>query len=76
MRISQKRLYKLNSNISEDNNSNFYIMDKIREFLCVKNVIEIQRTKTNYIELAYAVRTTKKLSCDILINYLIPFINI
>ena len=51
-------------------------MDKIREFLDVKNVTEIlaaarlatapprggsQRNKPNYIELAYEVRTTKKI---------------
>ncbi len=70
MRISQKQSYK--SNISKDN-SNFYIMDKIREFLDVKIVTEIQRNRPNYIELAYEVRTTKKSSCDILINYLTNF---
>jgi hypothetical protein len=70
MRISQKQLYK--STILKDN-SNFYIMEKIREFLGVKIVKEIQRNKPNYIELAYEVRTTKKLSCDILINYLTNF---
>jgi LAGLIDADG endonuclease len=70
MRISQKQSYK--STISNDN-SNFYIMDKIREFLNVKNVTKIKRNKPNYIELSYEVRTTKKLSCDILINYLTKF---
>jgi hypothetical protein len=72
MRISQKQLYKSATPISK-NNSNFYIMDKIREFLDVKNVTEIKRNKPNYIELAYEVRTTKILSCDILINYLTNF---
>lgn len=72
MRVSQKQSYKSTTTISK-NNSNFYIMDKIREFLDVKNVTEIQRNKSNYIELAYEVRTTKKLSCDILINYLTNF---
>ena len=72
MRVSQKQSYKSTTTISK-NNSNFYIMDKIREFLDVKNVTEIQRNKPNYIELAYEVRTTKKLSCDILINYLTNF---
>jgi hypothetical protein len=72
MRISQKQLYKSITTISK-NNSNLYIMDKIREFLDVKNVTEIQRNKPNYIELAYEVRTTKILSCDILINYLTNF---
>jgi hypothetical protein len=73
MRISQKRLYKSNSDIPEDKNSNLHIMEKIREFLDVKNVNEIKRTKENYVELAYEVRTTKKLSCDILINYLTTY---
>jgi hypothetical protein len=70
MRISQKQSYKPTN--SEDN-SNFYIMEKIREFLDVKVVTKIQRNKPNYIELAYEVRTTKKSSCDILINYLTKF---
>ena len=74
MRISQKRLYKSNSDIPEDKNSNLHIMEKIREFLDVKNVNEIKRTKENYVELAYEVRTTKKLSCDILINYLTNYV--
>ena len=70
MRISQKQSYK--PTISKDN-SNFYIMEKIREFLDVKVVTKIQRNKPNYIELAYEVRTTKKSSCDLLINYLTKF---
>jgi hypothetical protein len=70
MRISQKKSYKLNSEISEDKNSNFDIMEKIQEFLYIKNVNEIKRTRNNYTELAYEVRTTKKESCNILIDYL------
>ena len=70
MRVSQKQLYKNTSDIPKDNNSNLQIMNKIREFLDVKNVSEIKRTKENYVELAYEVRTTKKSSCDLLINYL------
>ena len=70
MRVSQKQSYK--PTISEDN-SNFYIMEKIRDFLDVKVVTKIQRNKPNYIELAYEVRTAKKSSCDILINYLTNF---
>jgi len=48
-------------------------MDKIREFLDVKIVTEIQRNKPNYMELVSQGKTTKKLSCDILINYLTNF---
>lgn len=70
MRISQKQIYKITSDIPEENNSNFQIMEKIREFLDVKNVNEIKRIKDKYIELSYEVRTTKKTSCDILIDYL------
>lgn len=70
MRISQKQLYNVTSNIPKENNSNSQIMEKIREFLDVNMVNEIKRTKVNYVELSYEVRTTKKTSCDILINYL------
>jgi len=70
MSLVQKQIYKTDSNIPKENNSNFQIMNKIKEFLEVKNVNEIKRIKTNYIELSYEVRTSKKSSCDILINYL------
>ena len=70
MAISQKNLYKANSDLSQKDNSNLYIMEKIREFLDVKNVNQIKRIKSDCIELAYSVRTTKKSSCQILINYL------
>jgi len=70
MAISQKTLYKANSDLSEKDNSNLNIMEKIREFLDVKNVNNIQRIKENYTELSYSVRTTKKSSCQILLNYL------
>jgi hypothetical protein len=70
MRVSQKQSY--NTTVYADN-SNLCLMEKIREFLDVKNVTKIQRNKPNYIELAYEVRTSKKSSCDILINYLINF---
>ena len=69
MRVSQKQLYKAAS-IPKENNSNYQIMEKIREFLGVKIVNDIKRTKNNYIELSLEVRTTKKTSCDLLINYL------
>jgi hypothetical protein len=72
MRVSQKQSYKSTTTISK-NHSNFYIMDTCLAGLDVKNVTEIKRNKPNYMELAYEVRTTKKLSCDILINYLTNF---
>jgi len=73
MRVSQKQMYKITSDIPKENNSNLQIMEKIREFLDVKNVNEIKRTKKDYVELSYEVRTTKKTSCDLLINYLLEY---
>jgi len=70
MRISQQRLYSNNSLILEKNNSNFFIMEKIKEFLNIKKVTEIKINKENFIELSYEIRTTKKTSCEILTNYL------
>lgn len=70
MRISQKQTYDNIINIPVENNSNLQIMEKIREFLEVKNVNVIKIINKGYIELSYEVRTTKKTSCDILINYL------
>lgn len=70
MRISQKRQYRLNTEIPENKNTNLDIMEKIREYLAVRNVTEIKRDKENYTELAYEVRTVKKESCNLLINYL------
>lgn len=70
MRISQKILYKLNSELPEDQNSNKKIMEKIQNFLNIKNITEIKRTKEKYLELAYEIRTVKKESCVILIDYL------
>jgi hypothetical protein len=74
MRISQKKSYRLNSEIPENKNTNINIMEKIRELLNVKKVTENKRVKDNYLELAYEVRTTKKESCDLLINYLTEYL--
>lgn len=70
MRVTQKQLYKANSDISEAMNSNLLIMEKIREFLDVSTVNEIKRVRKDYTELSYEVRTNKRSSCDLLINYL------
>jgi hypothetical protein len=56
--------------LEEGGNTNLNIMEKIRLFLQVKRVTYIKRTNNKFIELSYEVRTTKKESCDILINYL------
>jgi hypothetical protein len=47
MRISQKATYGKSTELSIEINSNFHIMDKIREFLDIKNVSKIQRIKEN-----------------------------
>jgi hypothetical protein len=73
MRISQKRLYRSNSKLLEKNNSNFFIMAKIKDFLEIKKVKEIKRIKNNYIELSYEIRTSKKLSCEIITKYLFVY---
>lgn len=70
MRVSQKQIYKITCDLWKENHSNLQIMEKIREFFEVKNVSVIKRTKKDYVELAYEVRTTKKSSCDLLIKYL------
>ena len=70
MRISQKTVYSKNSNLLNGNNSNIHIMENIREFLDIKSVNVIKRTKDKYVELAYEVRTSKKSSSKKLIAYL------
>ena len=71
MTLSQKQLYGTKDvGLAETDNSNFYIMKKIQEFLDVKTVNEIKRIRSDYIEESYIVRTTKKGSCEILIDYL------
>jgi hypothetical protein len=70
MRISQKREYKLNTEIAKDQNTNLDIMEKIKNYLVVTKVTEIKRDRAYYTELGYEVRTLRKESCDLLINYL------
>lgn len=48
MRVSQKQSYKSTTTISKDN-SNFNIMDKIREFLDIKNVTSFGFKEINLI---------------------------
>jgi len=52
MAISQKQLYKANSDKLKDN-SNFNFMESIQEFLGIKTVNKIKRIKDNYVEEAY-----------------------
>ena len=72
MRISQKTVYGKRSNppFLNENNYNYHIMEIIREFLDVKSVNVIKRTKEQYVELSYEVRTSKKSSSEKLIAYL------
>lgn len=50
MRISQKRQYRLNTEIPTNKNTNLDIMEKIREYLAVRNVTEIKRDKKKIIQ--------------------------
>nr|YP_009690274.1 LAGLIDADG homing endonuclease [Fomitiporia mediterranea]QEG57054.1 LAGLIDADG homing endonuclease [Fomitiporia mediterranea] len=73
MRISQRKFYH---KITEGNNytsSYLPIMNEIKKFLKVSQLIEINRTHDNHNEKAYEVRTVKKESCTILIVYLSNF---
>lgn len=81
MRISQKQSYNYySSNLNKENNmlnnnviksdSNLDIMNRIKDYLKVKNVKRINRERISYTELGYEIRTTKIDSNLILINYL------
>jgi LAGLIDADG endonuclease len=84
MRLSQRQNYNIkNSTIDINNNQNvnnyqklgknsyYYLMEKIRIFLNVNNLRIIKRIrKDNFIELGYEIRTSKRESKNILINYL------
>lgn len=68
MRISQKAVYGKNYYLLNENNSNKHIMEKIREFLDVKSVNEIKRTRGEFVESAYEVRTSRIGSSEKLIT--------
>lgn len=70
MRISQNQTYRSRYDLPNDSNSNLRVMEEIKTFLEIKNVNNIKRVKSTYIEIGYEVRTTKKESCNILIDYL------
>ena len=83
MSLSQRQIYKTKRNILNndtngskklDNNSYFNIMEKIKILFNVKGVRIIKRIrKNNIIELGYEIRTSKKESNELLINYLNNF---
>lgn len=66
MRISQKTVYirKIDLTKSAKSEESFLpLMQTIADFLYVSKVNLIHRTKTNYIEEAFEVRTVKRESC-------------
>jgi hypothetical protein len=71
MRISQRKTYHRTDSVFSS--SYFDIMNEIKIFLLISNVTEIERKKINYIESAYEIRTVRRESCSILINYLNNF---
>lgn len=70
MRISQKVAYGKNTKEPTEISTNFHIMEKIRDFLDVKIVTVVERSRKNFVEKAFEVRTAKKTSSENLINYL------
>jgi len=70
MRISQKAVYIRKNDLTKSEESFIPLMQTIADFLDVSKVNLIHRTKTNYFEEAFEVRTVKRESCQKLINYL------
>lgn len=72
MRISQRQLYHKKSLGCNYTSSYLTVMEKIKDFLKVSRLIEINRTlrSDNFNEKGYEIRTVKKESCTILIDYL------
>lgn len=71
MRITQRQTYHRNE--LEYSNSYLDIMNEIKNFLLVSNITMINRNKNNYIESSYEIRTVRRDSCLILIDYLNKF---
>ena len=61
MRISQKQMYKITSDIPKENNSNFQIMEKIREFLDVKTLMKLKESRINMLNYLMRLEQLKKL---------------
>ena len=68
MRISQRRVYPKEN--SKYDNSYLFLMDTIKTLFSVSKIKEITRVKEKYTELAYEIRTTKRSSCELVIDYL------
>lgn len=73
MRVSQRKTYHKESNTNEYIDSYLFVMETIKNFISVSNVREISRVKPYYTEQAYGVKTNRKESSQILINYLEKF---
>jgi hypothetical protein len=70
MRISQRAIYSRKINFSQLTDSYFPLMNTIKEFLNVSEIKDITRIRSNYTEHFYEIRTDRRDSCEILINYL------
>jgi hypothetical protein len=73
MRISQRMIYPKKKDFSQLTDSYFPLMNTIKEFLNVSEVKNITRVRNIYTEHAYEIRTDRRDSCDILINYLFKY---
>lgn len=73
MSITQKRTYGKKTELPIEKYSNLHVMENIREFLDVKTISKLERNKENYVDLSYEVRTSKKASCAVLMNYLAKY---
>lgn len=70
MRISQRKYYHRKNNDNHNTDSYLSIMSNIKNTLKVNSLIEIKRVRQDYIEESFEIRTVKKESCTILIDYL------
>jgi hypothetical protein len=70
MRISQRVIYPRKDDFSQFTDSYLPLMNIIKEFLNVSEVKDITRVRNNYNEYLYEIRTDRRESCEILINYL------
>ena len=68
MRVSQRQVYHRISDLTD--NSYLTLMENMTNYLEVTKVNSINRTHLEYVELAYEIRTDRRVSCAILINYL------
>jgi len=70
MKLSQRKFYHREILDNNYTNSYFDVMDAIKHFLKVSKLTDVRNIRLNYIEEAYEVRTVRRESCVILIDYL------